>query len=238
MKILIADDEIYVRVELRSLLEDLVPSAEIIEAGNGTELDNALQEDYFNLVFLDIRMPGASGLEVLEKNFKRHQNTVFIIVSGYSDFEYARKALRLDVTEYMLKPVDRKELSEVLGRVIPLVELHRSEEKDISSRLIRDAETIIYKRYKEVIGVAQIADELHVSPNYLSSQFKKQKGMTLTSYITDLRLKTASEMLKLPGANIKNISESLGYQSSRHFARLFKEKFGCTPSEYSEMSRV
>ncbi|MBN2659564.1 MAG: response regulator [Spirochaetales bacterium] len=238
MKILIADDEQYVRIELLALLEDLIPSASVKEVENGTELDRELAEEHYSLVFLDIRMPGASGLEILEKHFKRLRDTVFIIVSGYSDFEYARKALRLNVTEYLLKPVDRKELSDVLSRVIPLVEVHRTEEADNSSRLIRDAETIIYKRYKEAIGVAQIADELHVSPNYLSSQFRKQKGMTLTSYMTDLRLKTATEMLKLPGANIRSISESLGYQSSRHFARIFKEKFDCTPSEYMEKSRV
>jgi two-component system, response regulator YesN len=232
MKILIADDEQYVRLELHALLDELIPRAVIDEVENGSRLREALDRNEYHIAFIDIKMPGPSGLDVLQEYTSRSVKTLFIILSGYSDFEYAQKAIRLGVSEYMLKPVTRKELIPVLKKVMPSLQVYEKETGNVNNKLILDAEKLIYKRYKEQIGVAQIANELNVSPNYLSSQFKKYKDQTLTSYITDLRLKTAKEMLLLPGANIKSISESLGYQSSRHFARLFRDKFNCSPSDF------
>lgn len=237
MKILIADDEKYVRLELLALLEELIPSAEISEAENGTQLKERLSDEEYHLAFIDIKMPGPSGLDVLEELSSERRKTQFIILSGYSDFDYARKAIGLGVKEYMVKPVSKEDLATVLKKTLPSFELLH-EEKTAENKLISDAEKVIYKRYKEQIGVAQIAEELNVSPNYLSSQFKKYKNKTLTRYITDLRLETGAELLKLPGANVKTISASLGYQSSRHFARLFREKYGLSPSEYIKESRI
>ncbi len=229
MKILIADDEQYVRMELHALLKELVPKAIIDEVENGTGLKEALSVNRYQIAFIDIKMPGASGLEVLES--LKIKNTVFIILSGYSEFDYARKAVSLGISEYMLKPITKKELEEVLKKVMPSLQVYEND-KNVNNKLIQDAEKLIYKRYKEQIGVAQIAAELKVSPNYLSSQFKKNKKQTLTSYITDLRLKTSKEMLSLPGACVKDISHNLGYQSSRHFSRLFRERYNCSPSEF------
>lgn len=233
MRILIADDEQYVRIELHGLLQELVPMAIIDQVENGTRLKEILHINKYQIAFIDIKMPGESGLDVLSD--LNIPNTIFIILSGYSDFDFAKKAISLGVSEYMVKPVTKKELTEVLKKVKPSLQILEDDNSD-NTKLIKDTEKIIYKRYKEQIGVAQIAAELHVSPNYLSSQFKKYKNQTLTCYITDLRLKTSKEMLSLPGASIKEISLSLGYQSSRHFARLFREKYNCSPSEFMNKS--
>jgi two-component system response regulator YesN len=237
MRILIADDEKYVRIELHALLEELLPQAEIVEVENGSQLKEILTKQSFQFAFIDIKMPGPSGLDVLKDLKTLKLKTIFIILTGFSDFDYARTAISLGVSEYMLKPVTAEELIPILQKVIPMIPLHSEQNGEKSSQLIHNAEIIIFKKYKEQIGVAQIAEELNVTPNYLSSQFKKQKNLTLTSYITDLRLKTAKEMLQIPGANVRHISENLGYQSSRHFARIFREKFGISPSEYMKESR-
>ncbi len=238
MKILIADDEHYVRLELVSLLNELIPKADIYEVENGSRLKEILDQIEFHLAFIDIKMPGPSGLDVLSEKSDLYKKTVLFILSGYSDFDYARKAISLGVSEYLLKPVTREQLIPLLKKVIPSLQvLERGEEDGSGSVLIRNAEELIYKNYKEQIGVAQIAEMLGVSPNYLSSRFKKIKNITLTSYITELRMKAALEMLILPGANVKHISESLGYQSSRHFARLFRDQFGKSPSEYINDSK-
>lgn len=237
MNILIADDEKYVRLEILSLLEELIPQAVIEEVQNGLQLKERLDKGGIHIAFVDIRMPGKSGLEILkEYDFQKNQVQV-VILSGYSDFSYAKEAISLGVSEYMLKPVSKEELMVVLKKLLPAVQIRNTEDGS-SSSLIADAEKIIYRRYKEQIGVAQIAEELGVSPNYLSSQFKRNKNKTLTSYITDLRLSTAIEMLQMPGANVKTIAENLGYQSSRHFAKLFREKFDKSPSEFIKDSRI
>lgn len=237
MKILIADDEKYVRLELLSLLEEMLPQADIEEVENGSQLKEILEKGGIHIAFVDIRMPGKTGLEILKEFDFQKNNVLIIILSGHSDFTYAKEAISLGVSEYMLKPVTKEELLAVFKKLLPAVQI-RSGGSDSESKLIYDAEKVIYKRYKEQIGVAQIAEELGVSPNYLSSQFKKYKEQTLTSYITDLRLNTAIEMLQIPGANVKTIAENLGYQSSRHFARLFREKFDKSPSDFIKESRI
>lgn len=237
MNILIADDEKYVRLELASILEEILPQARIEEAANGTQLRERLERGGINIAFIDIRMPGQSGLEVLKEYDFRRDNVLVIILSGYSDFSYAKEAISLGVSEYMLKPVNKEELLAVFKKILPSLQV-RSTANETGSQLIHDAEKVIYKRYKEQIGVAQIAEDLGVSPNYLSSQFKKYKHQTLTSFITELRLNTAIEMLQIPGANVKTIAEYLGYQSSRHFARLFRDKFGKSPSDFIKESRI
>lgn len=91
---------------------------------------------------------------------------------------------------------------------------------------------VMNRRYRETIGIAQVADELGVTANYLSTVFKKEVGKGFTQKLTELRLDKAKELLRRPGANIGEVARSLGYQSSRHFTRLFKERFGVTPSQW------
>ncbi|MDT8299235.1 MAG: AraC family transcriptional regulator, partial [Spirochaetaceae bacterium] len=111
-----------------------------------------------------------------------------------------------------------------------------STQKSISS-LVDQALIVMNRRYRETIGVAQVADELGVTSNYLSTVFKKETGMSFTRRLTELRLEKGAEILNRPGANIGETARSLGYQSSRHFTRLFKDRFGVTPSDWITLQR-
>ena len=240
MKIIIADDEEYVRFELKGLLLEIRSDLEITEAVNGTELLDKLGENRFDAAFVDIKMPGLSGLEAIEKNVFKNLHTEWIILTGYSDFDFAKKAITLGVTEYLLKPVSRKELEDVLVKIeknfdrksgkLIIDELIVGNDETI--HLVRSAERIVRERFSEQIGVAQIADELGVTPNYLSSLFKKYTHITFTKYITDIRMTKALDILKQAGISVKYATELLGYSSSRHFARLFREYYNISPSEY------
>lgn len=181
MKIIIADDEEYVRFELRELLLEICSDPEITEAVNGTELLDKLSRISFDVAFVDIKMPGFSGLEAIEKVESGYLHIEWIILTGYSDFEYAKKAITLGITEYLLKPVSKKELEQVLikieenlarkaGKLIIDESVPGSNE---TIHLVRSAERIVRERFFQQIGVAQIADELGVTPNYLSTLYKK-----------------------------------------------------------------
>jgi len=98
--------------------------------------------------------------------------------------------------------------------------------------LVDKATLIMNRRYRETLGIAQVAEELGVSPNYLSTVIKKETGRSFTRHLTELRLDKSRELLKKADANIGSIARSLGYQSGRHFTRLFKERFGMTPSQW------
>ena len=114
MKIILADDEGFVRLGIKAMLQQLCPDAEIREASNGEEIlkiGSGFHPDY---VLADIKMPKMSGLEALEQ-WKEGTDTQWIILSGYSDFEYARKCIQYGVTDYLLKPVSFQELEKVMG---------------------------------------------------------------------------------------------------------------------------
>jgi len=108
----------------------------------------------------------------------------------------------------------------------------RDNSNPLPESLVEKASGIMVRRYRETIGIAQVAEELGVSPNYLSTVFKKETGLSFTRHLTGLRLEKSQELLKKPDANIGSIARSLGYQSGRHFTRLFKDKFGMTPSQW------
>ena len=181
MKIIIADDEEYVRFELKELLLEIRIDLEITEAINGSELLEKFKQNNFNAAFVDIKMPGFSGLEAIENIDSNSLKTEWIILTGYSDFEFAKKAISLGVTEYLLKPVSKEELEQVLIKIEKnfarksgkLIIDESLEGSDNTMHLVRSAERIVRERFSQQIGVAQIADELGVTPNYLSALYKK-----------------------------------------------------------------
>ncbi|MCF7944759.1 MAG: AraC family transcriptional regulator [Spirochaetia bacterium] len=114
-------------------------------------------------------------------------------------------------------------------------EVNRSKygKKSTKRRLAVDrALAIIAERYTEEIGLAQVADMLGLTPNYLSTEFNQAMGVTFNQYITGLRMRKAKDLLEDESLTIKEISSRIGYVSSRHFSKVFKKYFGYAPSEH------
>lgn len=111
MNILLADDERMVRLGLINMLDELYPGEHTyIQAKNGMEMIKLMEVQPADIAFVDIKMPILDGLSALEKCRNRYADTQFLILSGYSDFEYARTAMHLGVQEYLLKPVSLETL--------------------------------------------------------------------------------------------------------------------------------
>ena len=119
IKVLLVDDEQYIREGLRQLVDWEEYGYEIIgEAGNGVDAIAILEESQVDVVFVDIRMPKMTGLELIKYvQEKLHRNIQFVILTGYADFEYARMAIRMQVKNYMLKPIQKEELSDILHKL-------------------------------------------------------------------------------------------------------------------------
>lgn len=121
-KILIADDENIERKGLRCLVETIGGEFEIREAKNGREALAEVKKMQPDIVLTDIKMPFMDGVELAEKIPDIRPDTVTILVSGYSDFEYARRGLQCGVRDYILKPVDPKVFTEVFLKAVDEVE--------------------------------------------------------------------------------------------------------------------
>lgn len=122
MKIIIADDEKLVRSTLKSMLQELtekdLPIQLIGEAKNGQELIELLRTDTPDLVFVDIRMPKMDGIEAIQIGKTLAPNASWIILSGFMEFKYAQKAIRLGASDYLLKPADPEQLEKCIRQAI------------------------------------------------------------------------------------------------------------------------
>lgn len=143
MKILIADDESLVRQSIRLFWLELgIQPEDITEVSNGMSLIEALKNHYFDLALVDIQMPYRNGLDAIREAQDISPDTLFYILTGFDDFSYAREAVRLQVKDYLLKPIRRTELEEILEEVISHVEQKKA-------RLIRELKLCIASLFSD-----------------------------------------------------------------------------------------
>jgi two-component system response regulator YesN len=102
--------------------------------------------------------------------------------------------------------------------------------KDLVDQVI----SFMENNYMDNIGIGQISEQLKITPNYLSTLFHKKTGINFMTYLKKIRMLRAGELLTDPNIQIHQVAERVGYFSSRHFARLFTEHYGCLPSEYRD----
>lgn len=138
-KVLIVDDEPSIREGMTTLIEWESFGFEVCgTAANGREALAKADELEPDLMLVDIRMPGINGLELIERIREKGSDCHFLILSGYSDFDYAKKAIGFRVDGYLLKPVDEKELCESLARIrdrlIEEKEHKRQQESEVAWR--------------------------------------------------------------------------------------------------------
>ncbi|QGQ95946.1 response regulator [Paenibacillus psychroresistens] len=126
MKVLILDDETIQRKGIIAKIQTYaLPLMIIGEAGDGEEGLQLIKQEMPDIVITDIRMPEMNGLDFIEQALEQNPQIFFIIVSGYSDFEYAKRAMKYGISDYILKPVDEIELHHVLSKVILKIEAMR-----------------------------------------------------------------------------------------------------------------
>ena len=100
-------------IDLCKMLIEYPNTTVVGEAHNGVELFEKIGELHPNTVITDISMPGMTGLELIERARTSYPEVNFIVMSGYTDFEYVQSALRLGVWDYLLKPLNKKELNRI-----------------------------------------------------------------------------------------------------------------------------
>ena len=116
--ILLADDEEEVRKGIiRKIDWENLGFQVVGDAENGEEALEKIEQLKPDVVMTDIRMPYMDGLTLAKRIRQKYPSTRILIFSGYDDFEYAQQAIKLNVTEYILKPVNVEELTEILNRV-------------------------------------------------------------------------------------------------------------------------
>ncbi|SDW85547.1 helix-turn-helix domain-containing protein [Paenibacillus sp. CF384] len=154
-KAIIIDDEQPARLAIRALGEWDNHGIEIVaEAGNGQEGIRLLADHKPDIVFVDMKMPLMGGEEFLEQARTAHPDACYIVISGFDDFAYARSAMQAGSIDYLLKPIRKAELNDVIERAISLINKRREQLLvDSSSRIYRNLSAPLVKEkiYSSII---------------------------------------------------------------------------------------
>lgn len=227
------------------------------EASNGQEGIEAIRRLQPDIVLADVRMPGMNGIEMITA-LAGEVDTEYIILSAYSEFDYAQKAMGLGVQEYLVKPIDDAELENAILRVIRRIEAkHRVkmlenhmlsaqtnqnmqfreysvEGKTSQADSMNKAVHFIKEHYAEDISIRDVADAISVSDSYIGRLFRKESGYTFNDYLTHYRVRQACRLLEDPQIKVYEVAEKVGYKSQQYFAVVFKKIVGKTPGEFKE----
>lgn len=156
LRILIVDDEILVRVGLKTIIPMGEDEFEVIgEAANGQQALEMLEAYPCDIVLTDIRMPGMDGLELLKQIRERWPSIKCLILSNYDDFAYVQQALRLGALEYIIKlTIEPSELMQQLRKIkrqIQLEQQKKSEVKQLEFKVDKYSHEVKEKRLREVL---------------------------------------------------------------------------------------
>lgn len=170
LRILVVDDEPFIVQGLSVLIDWESEDCQIVgTVANGKEALDFLKQQEVDLILADIQMPVMSGLELLEiVKTQKLSNAWFVILSGYSDFQYAQQALRYECLDYLLKPIQKKELTEVIHKVQNLYQKSEAQKQEncrMEKAYLTGQILLLLSGKYEQANLDYVQEHLKVSPN-------------------------------------------------------------------------
>lgn len=241
--IIIVEDEHKIAQSLARNIELCEMDFEVIAlVANGEQALEIIKKKAPNVLITDIRMPVMDGLELVSKVDKTYPEILKIIVSGYDNFSYAQNAISYHVEEYLLKPVIKNDVEEVLKKIKLKLDVknknfinaitNKNIELQTMEELIDFVELYINTNYMKDVNIKELVESRNYNFVYFGRKYNEVKGITPYKYLTKLRLNKAYQLLENnEELNIREISEAVGYNDSAYFCRIFKNHMGVTPTE-------
>ena len=237
LRVLLVDDEIMIREGFKRLFDWEAHDCEVVgEAADGMEALAQIDTLRPDIVIMDINIPIMSGLKVIQLSRIKHPQIAYVIVSGYDDFSYCQQALRLQITDYILKPVNYEEFGTCIDNLkISLFEQRiatAEEPQEQAERAITGITRYLQEHLAEEVSLSILAEEFHLNPQYISQLFKNEIGVGFLAYLTNIRMEKAKKLLLSTSFSVAEIAEQAGYGDYRVFTKVFKKTEGITPSQY------
>jgi two-component system response regulator YesN len=238
--ILIIDDE----PKIRKGLERLLSQHERWSVAAFPDAPSALRHLYENevdAVITDIQMPEVSGLDMIEKLRKVNREIPVLILSGYSRFDYAQRAIELGVRKYLTKPTDPQELVDALEEIERELDARADrirekvedpEKGEIRNLLVLRAVEYLEEHYAGHVSLGEVAGALYISPNYLSELFGRTMGVRFSEYLLKVRMEKSKTYLADARYKISDVTQLVGFTDARYFSSTFKKLYQMTPMEY------
>lgn len=238
-RVIVADDEKLIANNLARRIEQGCGAFEVAaKAGTGLEALELTRSLLPDVVFSDIKMPEMDGIALIEQIKKHAPGVLTVIISGYSDFEYARAAIRHGAADYLLKPVNPDELRRLLNRLEAIL---MAREQQVAPRreaspaeIVNSVVIYLQDNYDKQIDFTHIAGTQAVSAPYLSRIFHEQVGVSPSRYLAEYRMQQAKKLLRDTRLSIREVAERVGYTDQFHFSKSFKNAVGLSPAQFRE----
>ena len=216
IRLLIADDEALERETLADIVARRFEHEVTIEtAENGRKAADTAVLWGADLILMDIEMPGMNGLDAARAVLEQRPECKVIFVTAYSLFQYAHEAMHLGACDYLLKPVNPDEVEASIRKAIRQIEAGRrlaelapvepepeadpesdaaeAGENDRNALVMAHVRKYMEDNYMFDLSLDSVSEILHISPAYLSAQFKKYQKMNFLDCLTELRINAAKE---------------------------------------------
>lgn len=235
MRILIVDDDMLICENVKSKLlriADKTCTLACDAVHSVIEAKIAMKECVPDILITDINMPGISGLMLISHVKKYYPKVRIFVLSGYDDYQLVRQAFVNGATDYLLKPVELKELQEkVLGKSLAMGGKEEAKAKagDFQMQSVLD---YVEKNLTREITMDEAAANIAMSYNYFSRRFREYTGYSFPEYVNLRRIERSKSYLRDPSLKIADIAYKIGYHSASTFSRAFNKYEGCYPADY------
>jgi len=236
---MIIDDE----KALRDLLRRTIPWGElglevVGEAASGIEAINTIDELEPDIVFVDIRMPFMDGIEFSRLAIERYPDLLILILTAFDDFSYAKQCIGIGVCDYLLKPIVRRDICDVLKRVTAKLKKIRPEQPRESTGaggklMISEVQEYLRRNYGDPeLNLTFTADMFGFNCSYFSRKFKEESGQSFIDFLTGIRMKQACELARA-GELMYVTAEKVGIPDPNYFGKCFKKYKGISYSDFA-----
>ena len=205
---------------------------------HGREALEYLDGHDVDVIISDMRMPEMDGIELAKRLAERNAGIrpMLVIFSAYGEFQYAQQAMQYGAVRYILKSTPYEELIEEFQEIRRKLdessgkkEQEREEEgRGLTLNLLLD----YIEKHIDDVTLEKLAEEVYLSPAYVSRYFKQKTGQNFQDYLIERRMKLAAELLENTKYRVGDVSDLVGYSNPFNFTRTFKKYYGMTPKDY------
>ncbi len=252
IKVLVVEDENLIRRGLVYAIDWLAMDCVVVgDARDGAEGLEKIQQLKPDVVLTDIKMPKLSGIDMIARAQEQQlAEFIPIILTSYSEFEYARKSIRLGVAEYLLKPVDEEELAGAMERIKERIARRQQEEQrrqsessfmaaflqpgSFESPYVVQAIQEIMENYSGKLTLENVAEKLNISVTYLNKKLKEETSSTFLDLLNRYRVTKAGELLLTGRYKVYEVSDMTGFSDYKHFCAVFKKYTGTVPTGFTK----
>jgi len=244
-RLLIVDDEKDICENIKYLLDwSQYNITSILTATSYTEAVSKAVDFQPHIALVDVSLGDHWGYELAEHLRSMGMQTVFCMISGYDDFNYVHKSMQATARDYLLKPINVKELRAFIERTIvrdlhgsiakhptarevdPVLGVEYSQFSKITNKII----LIVKSNYRSAQSLTSIAEIFNMSSKYIGRIFLKDTGIKFSEYLTAYRMIQARKLIENTQEKISVIANMVGYSQLNNFYVHFKNYYNISPS--------